>query len=497
MRMLNAFSLLLVISLIAIAMIIVTETTGYRLKALDGLEGFSDISYWASFISPRSDIGPSSGKDQEEEGYTRDPRYFNDYVDVTRIGVPYDFCRMVVKNSEPDNLFFACALAGTENLDSVKFRTAGTKDGFRVSYDDYMRDVNGDGRSDYCRVLPWNDGSYQPVCSYSSDIGFDSAELIDANPPDDIVKILDFYRGCVMWLRFKNDMLDYVKRVKVNVAGGLQIDETYSKDRSTVKGLQFNGSQFLRIGDAADLSVGTLVPLRSIRAWMVWVYFDEFTNNAKIFDFGNGAGNDNVFLGILGKGESTVDDSPLRAESTVPTKAPREGAQSVLEMTPKRLMETTDANVNEYICDDFELKNDKATHAFLPQVMSTRTKKAALLFEVWDKKSRKMRIKVNAAIPLKKWTHITITTTNNDAFRPDIAVYIDANKVYEKKSGWLAATSSMTNCYIGKSNWSAPTQYENRDELFKGRIFDFRAYNISLAESLIEDSFNWSKGRLA
>ena len=483
--MLHAFSLLLLISLIAIGVIIVTEITGYRLKVF---EGFSDISYWASFVSPRSDIGPSSGKGQEEEGYTRDPRYFNDYVDVTRIGVPYDFCRMLVKNSDPDNLFFACALAGTENLDSVKFRTAGTKDGFRVSYDDYMRDVNGDGRSDYCRILPWNDGSYQPVCSYSSDIGFDSAEKVDGNPPDEIVKLLNFYRGCVMWLRFQNDMLDYVNRVKVNVAGGMQIE--YSKDRSSVKGLQFNG-QFLRIGDAADLSVGTLVPLRSIRAWMVWVYFDEFTNNAKIFDFGNGAGNDNVFLGILGKGESTVDDSPIR-ESTVPTNP--SGAQSVLEMSPKRLMETTDANVNEYICDDFELKNDKATHAFLPQPM-TRSKKAALLFEVWDKKSRKMRIKVNDAIPLKKWTHITITTTNNDAFRPDIAVYIDAKKVYEKKSGWLAATSSMTNCYIGKSNWSA-NQYENRDELFQGRMFDFRAYNISLDESVIEDSFNWSKDRL-
>jgi hypothetical protein len=485
--MLHAFSLLLLISLIAIGVIIVTEITGHKVKLF---EGFSDISYWASFVSPRSDIGPG----KEEEGYTRDPRYFNDYVDVTRIGVPYDFCRMLVKNSDPDNLFFACALAGTENLDSVKFRTAGTKDGFRVSYDDYMRDVNGDGRSDYCRILPWNDGSYQPVCSYSSDIGFDSAEKVDGNPPDEIVKLLNFYRGCVMWLRFQNDMLDYVNRVKVNVAGGMQIE--YSKDRSSVKGLQFTG-QFLRIGDAADLSVGTLVPLRSIRAWMVWVYFDEFTNNAKIFDFGNGAGNDNIFLGILGKGESTVDDSPIRGESTVPTNP--SGAQSVLEMSPKRLMETTDANVNEYICDDFELKNDKATHAFLPQVVTTRNKKAALLFEVWDKKSRKMRIKVNDAIPLKKWTHITITTTNNDAFRPDIAVYIDAKKVYEKKSGWLAATSSMTNCYIGKSNWSAPafTQYENRDELFQGRMFDFRAYNISLDESVIEDSFNWSKDRLA
>jgi hypothetical protein len=269
------------------------------------------------------------------------------------------------------------------------------------------------------------------------------------------------------------------------------------KERSSANALQFNGTnQFLRISDAPNLSLGAVVPLRAIRAWMVWVYFDTFTNNAKIFDFGNGAGSDNVFLGILGKGESTVEDSLVRGESTIPTQP--SGAQPVLEMSPKRLMETTDANVNEYICDGFELKNDKATHAFLKQeVIDTTKKNAALLFEIWDKKSRKMRIKVNNAIPLKKWTHITITTTNNDAFRPNLAIYINSNKIYQKESGWLPATSSMTNCYLGKSNWSTTSQYENRDELFKGKIFDFRAYNISLDETVIEDSFNWGQGLLS
>jgi hypothetical protein len=489
----RVFPLLLLISLIGIGIIMIKETFFISYEGFTGT--LPELSYWSSFVAPRSDIGPT----QEEPTYVRDPRYFNEYVDVSRLGLSYDFCRMVAAKDETSNLFFACALAGTENLDSVKFRTPGTKDGFRISYDDYMRDVNNDGRSDYCRILTWKDGSYQPVCSYSSDIGFESSENIDPNPPDDIVKLLQFYDGCVLWLRFKNDMIDTVKSVKCNIAGGLVIDETVRKQS---EGLKFNGiNQFLRISDSSDLSLGNIVPLRSTRSWMVWVYFDEFTNNAKIFDFGNGAGKDNVFLGILGKGETTLSESDLKPllcgdESTVPTG--KSGQQPVSEVSPKELMETSDANVDKYVCTGPDVKNDTATHAFLKEPTEVVTGRAALLYEVWDKQSRKMRIKVNNAIPLKKWTHITITTTSNIAFRPDVAVYINAKKVFEQPSGWLPATSSMTNCYIGKSNWaSSVSQYENRDELFKGRLFDFRAYKITLNENVIKNSHDWGKNILA
>jgi len=208
-----------------------------------------------------------------------------------------------------------------------------------------------------------------------------------------------------------------------------------------------------------------------------------------------------VFLGILGKGETTLSDSgerPLlcKGESTVPTG--KSGQQPGPEVSPKELMETTDANVNDYVCRGPDVKNDTATHAFLKTPKKVATGSAALLYEVWDKQSRKMRIKVNNAFPLKKWTHITITTTSNNAFRPDIAVYINAKKIFEQPNGWLPATSSMTNCYIGKSNWaSSVSQYENRDELFKGSLFDFRAYKTSLSESVIKNSYVWGKNILA
>jgi hypothetical protein len=67
----------------------------------------------------------------------------------------------------------------------------------------------------------------------------------------------------------------------------------------------------------------------------------------------------------------------------------------------------------------------------------------------------------------------------------------------EKKSGWLPASMNMSNCYLGKSNWGdITTTYENRDELLKGRLFDFRAYNIPVSKDTIEKSVKWGKEKL-
>lgn len=491
------FSIVLLLCLITLGLIVITELFAPGLVK-EGFANFPRTTYWATFAAPRSDIGPT----QEDSSYIRDPRYFADYVDVSRLGTQYDFCRMIAPADEPKNYFFACALAGTEGLDSTKFRTMSTKDGFRISYDDYMRDVNGDGRDDYCRILKWKDGSYQPVCQRATDIGFDSKETVDSDPPEAIATLLTFYESCAIWLRFTSDMKDTMDAIKVKTAGGITIDETPKRD--STEGLQFNGiDQFLRVYDSSDLSLGMNVPLRSVRAWMVWVYFDEFTNNAKIFDFGNGKAKDNVFLGILGKGDpGTADGSELRPalcgteESTVPSGP--SGAQPVKEMSPQHLLQTTDANVDEYTCSGFEIYPRRLGPSKVKSPTLKKTGRASLLYEVWDKQARKMRIKVNNSIPLGKWTHIAITATNNDAFRPNISVYVNAKLVLQKENGFLPSTGSMTNCYLGKSNWSnGVSQYENRDELFKGRIFDFRAYKTALSTQLIEDSYDWGKAKLA
>lgn len=468
------------------------------------IEGFTSgdkgprTSFWSRYTAPSSDVDP----DKEDYSLTRDPRFFADYADVTRMGVKYDFCRLVENKSEPENFFFACALNGTDNLDTTKFRTAGTADGFRISQDDYMRDINGDGRDDYCRILKWKDGTWQAVCARATDTGFDSKEVVDAEPPEETALLLRMYQDCVMWLRFFGDMKDTVGNVKVHISGALAIDETPKKDKA--QGLEFlGGNQYLRLSDSADLTLGTNVPLRSVRCWMIWAYFDEFTNNAKLFDFGNGAGKSNVFLGIYGKGDMSAEDADLRPAlcngsefDTVPTE--KSGAQPVTELDPKDLMKTSDANVDEYTCIGFETMPRKLKPSFATKPAKVKpTGKATLLYEVWDQQSRKLRLKLSNVIPKQKWVHICVTARNNDGFRPNIAIYINGQKKIEKENGWLPSTSSMSNCYIGKSNWAnAVGNFENKDELFRGKLFDFRAYRAYLNEAQIQESYDWGKEKL-
>ena len=460
-------------------------------------EGFANmtgaIPYWANFVSPRSDIG----LDQEDSNYVRDPRYFNDYVDVSRLGVEYDFCRVLAPAGEPANQFFACALAGTEGLGSTSFRTKGVADGFQLSYDDYMRDVNGDGRADYCRILKQEDGSWQPMCALSTDTAFDPKEVVDGAPPADIQTLLEFYQGCVMWLRFKGNMLDVVNNAQI-ASMNMTIDET--PRRAVSEGLSFNGdNQFLRVYDSGDLTLGANVPLRSVRAVMMWVRFEEFTNNAKIFDFGNGKGNGNFFLGILGKGDPVaVGGGPAADDTTATLPAAPSGAQPVDEMSPQRLMETTSANVNEWRCDGFEQVAKEPTRPIgsFPATASGATggPQATLIYEVWDQEQRKMRMKVNSIVPVKKWVHICVTASDGDAFRPNIGIYVNGELVLKRPSGFLPSTGSMTNCYIGKSNWAnGVSKYEDRDELFRGQMFDFRMYNTKVSEEFIKRSVAWGK----
>jgi hypothetical protein len=490
----QVFPLLLLITVLVIGIVLVGEVFAPRLLT-EGFANLPQTTFWSSFAAPRSDIGP----EEEDRTLVRDPRYFNDYADVSRLGVAYDFCRMVTTSGK-DDYFFACALAGTENLDSTKFRTPSVKQGFRISRDDYMRDINGDGRAEYCRILKWQDGSYQPVCNRALDLSFDSKEVIDPEPPGAIEKLLSFYTNCVIWLRFSNDMKDYVENVKTQLAGGLSIDEDPKKKES--QGIELNGvDQFLRLSDTSDLSLGFKVPIKSIRTWMVWVYFDEFTNNAKIFDFGNGKGKDNVFLGILASGDGGVTDIRPACggginESTVPTE--KSGAQPAQEMPPQVLMASTNGNIDEYTCTGFEAMPRRLGPSLpTPAVSVQNQERATLLFEIWDQQSRKFRMTLNASIPKKTWTHICVTTLNDDAFRPDYGIFINGKQVYQKDGGFLPSTGFMTNCYLGKSNWAnGVSQYENRDELFKGRLFDFRAYKASASQKLIFDSFAWGAGIL-
>jgi hypothetical protein len=298
-------------------------------------------------------------------------------------------------------------------------------------------------------------------------------------------------------------MLDYVNNTQLLTAGGVRINET--PNPTSTEGVHFNGiDQFLRIGDSPELELGYIVPLRSLRALCFWVYFDRFTNNAHILDFGNGAGNDNVYVGIIGRGDVPASADDIRPsacgdeQSTVPTG--KTGQQDVPEVSPQELMRTSSANVDEYTSTGFEMFPRKLPASRVLPFQPKDSKKpnmATLIYEVWDKKQRKMRIKINSVIPMQKWTHVTVTAVEMDSFRPSIKVYINGEDVYTKPSGFLPQASTTSNNYIGKSNWAnATSEYENKDDLFQGSVFDVRGYKTPMSAKKITDTVAWGKNLL-
>ncbi|NBV77913.1 hypothetical protein EBR66_07140 [bacterium] len=470
-------------------------------KLAEGFQAFVPVpqekpNMITNLIQRRSDVGIG----REQGGYYQDRRYFAGYADVQRYGVKNDFCRVVTLSGE-EGAMFSCALAGTAGS-PTSFRTNTVKDGFRLSRDDYMRPILNDGRDAYCRILRQRDNTYQPVCVRSLDTRFNTTEELDPNPPEDIVTMLDFYRSCEMWLRLYDDMLDSIGRANVQLAGGLKIDET---PRPTVtQGLYFNGQdQFLRFGDTSDLSLGNVVKMRTIRAFSVWVKFDTFTNNAHIFDFGDGPGMNNTWLGILGKGDAGEDSNEIRPgakcpETTLPTG--KSGAQFCPELTPQELYDTTPADhLDDYVCTGQTVLPNKTEpiQTKPTRKVSANATRATLQYEVWDKKLRKVQIKVNRAIPIAKWTHIVVTATSMDAMRPDLNVFVNGNLIFTQEAGYLPQAKRTTNNYFGKSNWANDfSGYELRDELLNGSIFDFRMYSAPIPEVKVKRILQWGMNKL-
>ena len=495
------------ITLITIVIVLLYEVYGINIEGFTGDSSLEPVSsnFWARLVPRRSDVGP----ELEIIGINRDKHYFAGYADVQRFSAKTDFCRMVNQGPDESTMFFACALGGTDNTSSISYKSITVKKGLKLSRDDYMNDSNGDGRDDYCRIVKTDTGSFEPQCNPATDAGFNEEMLIDANPPKNIKMLLSFYANAMIWLRFYDDTFDYSQNLIIMPSGSAAVDDKVPNPKKT-KGLKFNGvNQYLQIGDDRKLALGNKVLPRSMRAFCFWVKFDEFTNNAHIFDFGNGAGIDNVWVGIQGTGNATIGAGEDRdflkklckgiGTGTETLPEGNSGQQPALEVTPKKLMETTCANVDEYDCKGMAMD---ATPPKRPElnndgVVTGPPETADMIYEIWEEKTRKQRIKIPGAFVKGKWIHVAVTAVKADSFRPDIKVFINGTMKFVQPSGCLPATGRLVNNYLGKSNWAdATSQYANKDELFHGSLFDFRVYSSPMSDSLIMDTVAWGKDKL-
>jgi hypothetical protein len=493
-------------------------------------EGFTDgvvPEYFGKFFPRRSDVVP--GQRQDHDGWLRNWRYFEGYVDLQHLGYKADFCRVVEKPGAPETRIMACALAGQEGIDSLVYRTDSARTGMRFSRDDYFRDVNGDGRDDYVRILkvskapndrwapmavlagltrfkelgptaPRKGDEFLPPSE--NDLPLGASEIQDNDPPPNSKDLLWFYEGIMVWYRWFDDMVDYAENTQISIAGATRIEE---KETKVTKGLELNrlpavsddthavAEQYLKIGENPRLEFDSVVSIRNLRAMSVWAYFDEFTNNARIFDFGNGAGRDNVLLGIEGRGNKASAFGFLGARPTDQSAVCQRRAAS--ETTPQNYLVTSDANVDNYECRGPEPVDSTYPEDETPAEEIDPT--ANLLFEIWDTQQRKMRIRVLHAIPLKRWVHIALTTTDATSIRPTWQVFIDGIKIYEEPDGHMPLKSYLTRNYIGRSNWEGvSSHYADTDERFRGALFDFRLYRQPMNSGKIARTVQWGRMKL-
>jgi hypothetical protein len=157
-------------------------------------------------------------------------------------------------------------------------------------------------------------------------------------------------------------------------------------------------------------------------------------------------------------------------------------------------MKESSGNIDEYDCPRPEIFARNIEPLQKRSVGPNEGMYADFVYEVWDNEQRKMHIQIPMTFELRKWTHVVITAANEDVLRPSIKVYINNNDVYTEEAGHLPQTNTTTKNYIGKSNWMDSTSdYENADELFKGKIFDFRMYNMPMNANKIKETFEWGK----
>jgi hypothetical protein len=84
-----------------------------------------------------------------------------------------------------------------------------------------------------------------------------------------------------------------------------------------------------------------------------------------------------------------------------------------------------------------------------------------------------------------------------DIVRPTWHIYVNGKRVYEHLDGFMPQKSLLMKNYIGRSNWEEGTaKLQDRDQRFRGSLFDFRLYRTPMAKSKVAATYNWGVEKL-
>lgn len=438
-----------------LAIFIISETVGPKLK-----EGFA--------VPIRSDVASAT---TEESGFARDPRYAAQFADVQNNGIAGDFCRAVSRRNQPDSLQIACALATRVGMNTVEYTSPTVKQGFRMCRDDYWRDVNEDGRMDYCRILKdEGTGEWSPMCAVTTATGIGPREVRDTSPPPAIQDLLEAYTDIVTWFRFRDDTEDYAKNTVIAVNGRPTIPQLIAP--TVTSGVQFNRGapskgpfpDFLRWGEKGTMQLDQEVKPSEIRAISFWVYWDSFEPDARIFEShnGDGAGQSKKDLAWFG-----ID--PYAGVKELPAMKPPRVAYPAAELPAAEV----------YALGPPRVEPMRPVDSALPlNPMEELQNQASYVFELWDDRQRVIRLIAPQAAKAKKWQHIAITTTEKSSWWCVWQIWVDGVLAIESGESRGISALYLKNNILGKN--------------FRGCLQDFRVYRAPIPASKIRSAMKWS-----
>ena len=441
---------------------VVSETLGKKLH-----EGFA--------VPKRMDIGATyEGWTHEESGYVRDIRYAESYTDVQGNGVASDFCRAVYKKGDPTSLHIACALATREHMDTMEYQSPTVHDGFRFSRDDYWRDVNGDGRMDYCRILrDENTGGFVSTCAIATSDRIGPREERDIEPPAIIRQLLEAYEDCLVWFRFQDDALDSAGNAVLEYHGRPEVPSLIHPLKT--RGVQFNRlyqgvpekvaspTDYFVWGEKGTLHLDQDIPASQIRAITFWVWIDSFTNTTRIMECSNPSSKtvkDLVWIGVESTGRNLLPALPNKVSEPALELRADEIYRLGQQVEPLRILDRRhleQANVNQH------------------QNQST------WVFEMWDEEQPIMRLTAPHTARAGQWQHIAITTTDSTSWWPTWEFYINGVKHAEKADGRLIPALFLT---------------QNKLGLFSGCLQDLRIYKKSLSAAKLQSTISYARSKL-
>ena len=393
-------------------------------------------------------FGTTLASSEEEGSWTRDMRYTGTYANVQGLGVAGDFCRAVYKEKDKDSLHIRCSLAGRGGI----LESPSIGSGFRLSRDDYWKAVTDSGKTDYCRILKDPDTEKWIATCAITGKGIGPREARDPMPPPYIKSLLEAYKDCIAWYRWRDDADDYTKTTMLAPEGSPK----FPTDLNPVKtrGLQLNrwpqasqdaGMPAPQIKDSITWGEPETLQLSNpskIKAISMWVWLD--TLDGRIFESSNN-GSDLVFLGV-----DTV---------TVPLNPMPVSQPQALEVRP-----------DHYLVQKKQVEPmPDATH---------QTQASSFVFEIWDKDQRLLSMRAPAKQHM--WQHVVLTTSDSTTFWPTWTLWVNGILVTKKVDGRSIPALSLSNNVIGKN--------------MRGCIQDFRVYTRPITD--IKETMSFSESFL-